>query len=159
MLAELLRPDIEELIQNKDYTGLKDGISGWEAPEIAEILLSLPENDQPIFFRLLPRHTASEVFAYLPSPQQEPLLRSLTTEHTRALLAGLAPDDRTVLFGELPAQVTQQLLALLHPDELKQARQLLGYPERSVGRLMTPDYVAIHPEWTGPRIGTYPPTW
>lgn len=128
MLVELLRPDIDELIQNKDYAGLKDGISGWEAPEIAEILLSLPENDRPIFFRLLIRQQAAEVFAYLPAQQQESLLHSSTTEHARELLEKLAPDDRTVLFGELPAQVTQQLLALLPADELKQARQLLGYP-------------------------------
>jgi len=148
MLKELLGPDIQDLIRNKAYSGLKDGISEWEAPEIADLLLSLPEEDQPILFRLLPRGTAAEVFSYLPSEEREHLLQSLTAEHTRALLMELAPDDRTELFGELPAQVTQELLSLLPPEELKEARQLLGYPEESVGRLMTPEYVAIRPEWT-----------
>jgi magnesium transporter len=148
MLKELLGPDIRELIQLKDYAGLKDGISEWEAPEIADLLLSLPEADQPILFRLLPRQKAAEVFAYLPSDGQKRLLQNLTAEHVRALLGALAPDDRTLLFGELPAQVTQQLLNLLPPEELKEARQLLGYPEESIGRLMTPEYVAIRPEWT-----------
>lgn len=148
MLKELLVPDIQELIRDKAYSGLKDGISDWEAPEIAELLASLPVEDQPILFRLLPRQTAAEVFAYLPPEKQERLLQSLNAENTRALLGELAPDDRTELFGELPAQVTQQLLSLLSPEDLKEARHLLGYPEESVGRLMTPEYVAIKPEWT-----------
>jgi magnesium transporter len=148
MLKELLGPDIQELIRIKDYAGLKDGISEWEAPEIADLILSLPENDQPILFRLLSRQRAAEMFAYLPPEEQQHLLQNLTAEHTRALLEELAPDDRTQLFGELPAEATQQLLSLLPPEELKKARQLLGYPEESVGRLMTPEYVAIRPQWT-----------
>ena len=148
MLKELLGPDIIELIQNKDYAGLKDGISEWEAPEVADLLLSLPEDGQPVLFRLLPRQMGTDVFSYLPPSEQERLLQSITADHIRGLLEELAPDDRTELLGELPARVTQQLIALLPPDQLKQARQLLGYPEDSVGRLMTPDYVAIQPDWT-----------
>ena len=148
MLKELLGPDICELIRGKDYNGLKDGISEWEAPEIADLLLNLSEEDQPILFRLLLRQRAAEVFAYLPADEQRHLLQRLTTDNVRALLEELVPDDRTKLFEELPAQATQQLLNLLPPEELKKARQLLGYPEESVGRLMTPEYVAIRPEWT-----------
>src|SRR5262245_8850091 len=148
MLKELLGPDIDELLRRKDYTGLKDGIAEWEASETAQLLVSLPEGEQPILFRLLPRASAAEVFAYLPTHEQSRLLQSLTTENIRIVLEEVAPDDRARLFGELPARVTQQLLGLLSAEELIKTRQLLGYPEESVGRLMTPDYVAIHPEWT-----------
>ncbi|MDZ7359323.1 MAG: magnesium transporter [candidate division KSB1 bacterium] len=148
MLKELLGPDIDELLRKKDYAGLKDGSAEWEAPEAADLLMSLPEEEQPILFRLLPRARAAEVFAYLPMPEQRRLLQSLTTENVRNVLEEAAPDDRARLFGELPAQVTQQLLGLLSAEELSKTRQLLGYPEESVGRLMTPEYVAIHPEWT-----------
>jgi magnesium transporter len=60
----------------------------------------------------------------------------------------MPPDDRTRFFEEMPAIVTRQLLEVLSPEELKNARQLLGYPEHSVGRYMTPDYVSIRPEMT-----------
>ncbi len=148
MLKEVLGPEIQELIEGKAYANLKDVISEWEAPEIADLLLSLPEGDQPVLFRLLPRQTAADVFAYLPPDEQQHLLQTLTAENSRGLLQELAPDDRTQLLGELPAQVTQQLLNLLPPEDLKEARHLLGYPEESVGRLMTPEYVAVRPEWT-----------
>jgi magnesium transporter len=75
-------------------------------------------------------------------------LRELTDGETRQLLANLNPDDRTGVLEELPGRVTQRLLILLSPEDLEEARQLLGYPEESVGRLMTPDYVAVKPEWS-----------
>lgn len=64
------------------------------------------------------------------------------------MVSTLSPDDRTQVLHELPAEVTQQLMDLLPSDDLAEARTLLGYPEESVGRLMTPDYVAVQPAWT-----------
>ena len=88
------------------------------------------------------------VFSYLEYPKQDELARNLTNGDARNILADLTPDDRTSLLEELPAEVTQRLLTLLSPEDLREARTLLGYPEESVGRLMTPDHVAIRAEWT-----------
>jgi magnesium transporter len=60
----------------------------------------------------------------------------------------MAPDDRTMFLEELPAEVTRQLLTLLTPDERAVAVRLLGYPEASIGRLMTPHYIAVREDWT-----------
>jgi magnesium transporter len=147
MLKELHGQEIEALIENKDYNNLKEEIAHWEPPEITDLLLSLPQRDQPLLFRLLKRQKAADVFASLPAGQQQQLLANLTNDHIRTLLDELDPDDRTKLFEELPAQITQQLMTLLSPEDLKEARKLLGYPEDSIGRLMTPDFVAIRPEW------------
>jgi magnesium transporter len=88
------------------------------------------------------------VFAYLPFARQEELVHSLSSDEVKNILDQMAPDDRTHLLGELPAKVTRRLLEVLSPEELKSARQLLGYPEHSVGRYMTPEYAAIRPEMT-----------
>lgn len=148
MLKEPLAPDLRKLIENKDYNTLKNNISIWEPIVIAKLLFTLPQEDQPILFRLLGREKAADVFAYLPAEEQEQLLTSLASDNVRNLLDELDPDDRTRLFEELPAEITQKLMALLSPDELRESRKLLGYPEDSIGRLMTPDYIAIHPDWT-----------
>ena len=60
----------------------------------------------------------------------------------------MSPDDRTRLLEELPGEVSNRLLRSLNPEELRVARTLLGYPEESIGRLMTPEYVAVKPDWT-----------
>jgi magnesium transporter len=64
----------------------------------------------------------------------------------------MAPDDRTALLEELPGQVTARLLNLLSPRERAVAQSLLGYPEESIGRLMTPDYLRVREDWTMARV-------
>ncbi|MDQ3556663.1 MAG: magnesium transporter [Gemmatimonadota bacterium] len=148
MLTETLKPDVLELIEARRWTELREVLAGWSPPEVADLLLHLRKADRVLLFRALPRALATDAFAHLNFDDQNGLLRDLTDEETRELLAGLSPDDRTHLLEELPGQVTQRVLNLLDPDDLREARTLLGYPEDSVGRLMTPDYVAVHPEWT-----------
>jgi magnesium transporter len=148
MLKDLLKPEILELIESRAWTDLRDVLADWPAPEIADLLLHLRKQDRVLLFRALPRLVAADVFSHLEFEQQDELLHDLTDEEARHLLTNLPPDDRTHLLEELPGQATQRLLNLLRPADLKEARWLLGYPEESVGRLMTPDYVAVHPEWT-----------
>jgi magnesium transporter len=101
-----------------------------------------------VVFRVLPRKDAASVFEYLSLDAKEALLKTMAQEDVAALLNNMAPDDRTLFLEELPAAVTRHLLSLLTPAERSVALTLLGYPERSVGRLMTPHYVAVREHWT-----------
>jgi magnesium transporter len=148
MLKELLRPEIEELIHQKNWSILRETLELWPPPELSDLMLTLPKADRVLFYRALPRTLAADVFSLLDTADQDDLLRDLSDEETRHLLANIPPDDRTHLLEELPGQVTQRMLNLLSPDDLREARWLLGYPEDSVGRLMTPDYVAVRQDWT-----------
>ncbi len=148
MLKELLKPEILELIANRDWNNLKDVLITWPAPEIADLLLDLDKTDRVFIFRSLPRDFSADIFSYLEYEQRDSLLHDLTDHETRLLLADLSPDDRTELLEELPAKVTRRMLNLLSPEDLIEARQLLGYPEDSIGRQMTPDFVAVRPDWT-----------
>jgi len=147
-MDERIRPEIPRLLEAHDWNTLRDSLAEWPAPEVVDLLGELAKPDRTLLFHALPRDQAADVFAYLEPAGQDALLRELTDEETRQLLAGLSPDDRTHLLEEMPGVVTQRLLNLLSPPDLKEARSLLGYPEESVGRLMTPDYVAIRPDWT-----------
>lgn len=140
--------EVKDLVSGRRWSKLKDFLTARPVADIADLLSGLEKPERVIVFRCLPRTLGAEVFAYLEPDDQNELLRELTDEESRSLVRNLAPDDRTALLSELPAEVTQKLLTLLDPEELNEARQLLGYPEESVGRLMTPDYVAVHPEWT-----------
>jgi magnesium transporter len=148
LLPHLLRPEIQDLIHGRRWSELRDAVEGWPAPEVAELLTELDHADRVLFFRALYRKQAAEAFSHLAPEVRKAFLAELTDEDTRHLLAHLPPDDRTELLGELPGQVTRRLLNLLSPEDLQEARTLLGYPADSVGRLMTPHYVAVRPDWT-----------
>ena len=148
MTDQIRRPEALELIERRDWAGLRATVSGWPPVETAELLLEMDKPDRVLFFRSLPRDLATETFANLSPDEQSALVLDLSDEETRQLLADLSPDDRTHFIEELPGKATQRMLNLLGPADMHEARWLLGYPEDSVGRLMTPDYVAVRPTWT-----------
>jgi magnesium transporter len=150
MLRQLLQPEIEELVRAGDLRALREAVDGFEPSDLAALIDALPEGDDAVLFRVLHRDQAVAVFEYLPHEKQEGLVEALAHERERlaALLNTLSPDERTAFFEELPGPVAQRLMTLLDPKERDVAVRLLGYPEDSIGRLMTTDYVAIRPDWT-----------
>lgn len=135
---------IRELI-GKDLDQLRSKLLTLHPADVADVVIELPPEEEAVVFRVLPKEQASAVFSYLPLRDQQELLKSLSSDQMLSLVDNMTPDDRSRLFEELPAEVTKRLLASLSPEELKSARLLLGYPERTAGRYMTPEYVAIKP--------------
>ena len=148
MLSKLLQPEIKSLIAERKLSILKEILSDWTPADIADLIVELQENEQVIVFRLLPIELATDTFEQLEFDIQLDLLKAMGKGEIAALLNDMSPDDRTALLEELPGSAAKQLLQLLSTEERIIARTLLGYPENSVGRLMTPDYIAIKPVWT-----------
>ncbi len=120
----------------------------WPPADVAEVILDLPEDQQVIVFRVLPHDLAADVFEYLDVEAQQQLLRAMAHEQVVGILNEMSPDDRTALLEEMPSAAARQLIRLLTPEERRVAQALLGYPEGSVGRLMTPDFIAVHADWS-----------
>ena len=148
MITTEIFPDIEQLLETKDWEQIKKAWAGLKPEDIAEILKNLNRKNVGVAFRLIPKEKAAEVFAELDPSQQEYILTHIVDKRIKELLEELSPDDRTSVFEELPEQLTQRLLNLLPAEERIEALGLLGYPENSVGRIMTPDYVVVKPDWT-----------
>jgi magnesium transporter len=148
MVGKILLPEIRSLIDARDFGALREIFREWPPADVAEVILDLAEDEQVIIFRLLPNALAADVFEYLDVEAQQKLLRAMAHEQVVAILNEMSPDDRTALLEEMPSAAARQLIKLLTPDERRIAQALLGYPEDSVGRLMTPDFVAVHDDWT-----------
>ncbi len=148
MIATEISPDFETLLETKNWDQLKKTWAEMKPEDIAEVLKSISRKHVAVAFRLIPKDKAAEVFSELDPSQQEFILTHIVDKHIKELLEELSPDDRTSVFEELPEQLTQRLLNLLPAEERKEAMGLLGYPENSVGRIMTPDYVAVKPDWS-----------
>ncbi|HXA15870.1 MAG TPA: magnesium transporter [Thermoanaerobaculia bacterium] len=140
--------ELRELIRQQNWNQLRDRLTELHPSDVADLIIALPREEEGFVFRVLPRDEAGEVFSYLPPDHQEGLIESLSNEQVRTVLAEMNPDDRTRLLEEMPAEVTRRLLTALSPEDLKNARWLLGYPEETAGRYMTPRYVTIQPEMT-----------
>lgn len=148
MQLELTRDAIELALRDRQYGRVRAAFSDMESADVADAIGELEPEELAVVFRVLRREQAAEAFEYLSQEAQESLVRALGGEQVATILNDMSPDDRTQLLEELPAEVTRNVLALLSPEERQVARQLLGYPEESIGRLMTPDFIAIRSEWT-----------
>src|SRR5437773_4461562 len=155
MVGKILIPEIRSLIEARDFAGLRELFSEWPPADVAEVIVDMPEDDRVIVFRVLPAALAADVFEYLDVDAQQSLLRCMAHEQVVAILNEMAPDDRTALLEEMPRAAARQLIQLLTPEERRVARALLGYPEGSVGRLMTPDFVAVRQNWTVKEVLDY----
>ncbi len=155
MLSRLLQPEIQSLIEERQLSILKEILTEWTPADIAELLVELSEKECVLIFRLLSKELAADTFEYMEFDSQMDLLKSMGREETAVILNEMDPDDRTALFEELPSTAAKQLIQLLSPEERKTAVTLLGYPENSVGRMMTPDYIAIKPSYSIQRTLDY----
>lgn len=116
--------------------------------EIVDLIEKSDPNERLRIYNALTATTAKEVFEYLSFNLQKEFLDALPSEQAAILLNDLSPDDRTAFLEELPSQILKELLKLLSAKERTLTLKLLGYPEYSVGRLMTPDYIAVKQDWS-----------
>src|SRR5690349_22470056 len=155
MVGKILIPEIRSLIEARNFAGLREIFRDWPRADVAEVILDLPQDDRVIIFRVLPAALAADVFEYLDVEAQQELLRGMAHEQVASILNEMSPDDRTALLEEMPSLAARQLIQLLTPEERRVAQTLLGYPEGSVGRLMTPDFVAVREHWTVKEVLDY----
>src|SRR2546421_1270417 len=147
MVGKILIPEIRSLIEARDFAGLRELFKEWPPADVAEVIVDMPEDDRVIIFRVLPAALAADVFEYLDVDTQQSLLRCMAHEQVAAILNEMSPDDRTALLEEMPSAAARQLIRLLTPEERRVATALLGYPEGSGGRLVTPDLFWARAGW------------
>ncbi len=116
--------------------------------ELAEIINENKEIDYKKIFQVLEPEKAIKTFENLDFEIQYDLLTSFTIEQLSSTLNKISPDDRTALLERLPEEKLQKFLSILSDEERKVAQTLLQYPEHSIGRLMTPDFVSVKEDWT-----------
>jgi magnesium transporter len=148
MLHRLALPEVRELLEAADFDTLEDVLNSWLPADLAALVSRFDAPERSRLFGVLGTHQAAETFEYLDLAIQQELLASLSEPAAAAVLNEMAPDDRTALFEELSTETAARLLPLLSAEQQAVTRSLLSYAKDTVGRLMTPDYIAIKREWT-----------
>ncbi|MEO0513234.1 MAG: magnesium transporter [Planctomycetota bacterium] len=147
-VVALLGPEVDELLDQKKFRELRDALETLPPPDIAEVLEALSIERAAVAFRMLPRAVASETFTCFEPDRRGELIEQLGDVKSRQALESLSADDRARVLDELPAEVSKPLIRLLDPHTRRETLAILNYPPDSVGRLMTPDYVRVRPEWS-----------
>ena len=147
MLPELeeisLQQQFEEVIASENKLRTQEFLNNQNISEVANLIYENEDYESQIISHLS-LHRAASVFKILELTTQKRIIKSLTPSKSAELLNELSADDRTAFFSELPSNSVRELIKTLNPEERKITLALLGYPEGSVGRLMTPDYIYVY---------------
>jgi magnesium transporter len=142
---ENLQEQFNSIIRTEDRIAIRDFLNELNISDVAELINENPDDEATIIANMA-IHRAAMVFKILDLSTQKQIVKELPSNKVAELLNELPADDRTDFFEELPKTVIRDLIRLLEPEERKITLSLLGYPEDSVGRLMTPDYVYVFVE-------------
>lgn len=146
------KEEIALLLKEKNFGNLKEVFDEWLPEELAEVITGYTEDDaeqiHAIIFKCIDRDLAVKTFELLELTLQEELINILPSRQMQLIMNDMSPDNRTALLEQLDSELLTKSLKLLTQKEKSVALSLLGYPENSIGRLMTPDYVAVRKEWT-----------
>lgn len=140
--------EVRELLANGDWTPLRDLLDLMRIQDIAHLLMELEDEQIPQVFNVLPRGRRVDVFSYLEPHYQYQLLDRIPSGDARHILSEMLPDDLTALLEVLPQDEVRRLLRLLPFRAIRRALTQLGYPDNSVGRLMTLQFIAVRADWT-----------
>lgn len=154
-----IHANLDDLIQRRDWPALKKAFLDLPAADIAEILDELDGDTGIVIFRLLKKDLAADVFSELSTTNQEILLNLLTKQQITDLMGNLEPDEQVAMIEELPGNLTQRLMTMLPKEDRQILQKQLGYPEESIGRLMTPRYVRIKANWSVERSMAHIRKW
>lgn len=139
----IIQQRFEELLEMHDKKQMHEFLCEQNISDVAE-LVDKYEDHQTYILSQLSVQRAAALFKILEHNIQEDIIKELPATKTAELLNALPPDDRTSFLEDLPNEVVRELIKTLDPEERKITLSLLGYPENSVGRLMTPDYVYVY---------------
>jgi magnesium transporter len=142
---------IELLLEQNDTLQLQEYLNNLNISDVEELIDELPQYGTR-FIETLSINRAVNVFRILDFPTQERIIKKLSGDKIAEIINELPPDDRTALFSELHGDAVKALILHLSPADRKEALSLLGYKEDSVGRLMTPDYIAVKKSWDVNRV-------
>lgn len=142
-----IKEEFEHLLQVNDPQQVRDYLNDQNISDVAMLVEEFPDYEDKIIANMS-INRATSVFKILELAVQKRIIRELPPAKTAELLNELPPDDRTDFLEELPSNVVRELIKLLNQEERKVTLSLLGYPENSIGRLMTPDYVYVFPNNT-----------
>lgn len=145
---ERTRQEIEKLLDEKQYTRLRQLAAELNDADIAVAMEEMEEKDLLKMFRILPKSMAADVFSYLEVESQQFIITSLSERDAADIIDNLMSDDAADLLEEMPANVVKKLLASASPDTRRDINHLLRYPEDSAGSIMTVEYMDFKEDYT-----------
>ncbi len=136
------------LLENKEYVRVRELLEKMNPVDIADLFKELNWEESIKFYRILPKETAAEAFAYMEPETQEALIAALTDAELKGVLDSLYMDDTVDMLEEMPANVVKRVLKVSSSEDRDVINRLLRYEEDTAGSWMTTEFLDLKKEMT-----------
>ncbi|WP_130819865.1 magnesium transporter [Anaerococcus vaginimassiliensis] len=123
---------------------IQETINKMDPVDIADKLEILPEKDVAIWIKLLNKDLLADSFTELRAENKARIVNILSEESIKDLVRDLDEDELVDTLQELPANITKKLMDThIDDNRRKVVNELLGYPQESVGSIMTVNFLSV----------------
>lgn len=141
--------ELFQLLEDGDLKKLKEQLSELPYQDVAEFIMSIEdEKTEVTVFRILPKDSSADVFAYLDPDVQHDIVARITDSEIGRLMDDLMTDDAVDFLEEVPASVVRRVLSNTNKETRETINRFLKYPENSAGSVMTNEMVELHDTMT-----------
>jgi len=117
--------------------------------DIALLFKGLDSSEvRQLFDVLFSSRRAAKTLKELPFELLPDILALIDDEKVGRLIVRADPDEAVTFIDSLPDERRERVMALLDPERRAAVREIINYPEGTVGRLMTTDFMALPPDAT-----------
>lgn len=139
---------LSNIIEHEKWDTVKNIVSQMHVADIVEALEKLGIDDSIKVFNLLEKEKCIEVFSELDIDIQENILLSANNNKIKYLLQNMDSDDRISMFEDIEEKIAQKIMPLMSNKHINITKEILEFPEESIGRLITLEYLAVNPDYS-----------
>lgn len=145
----MLAQDLRERILEGDLTELLHHSGDEDFPaEVARLLQSFTNEETINLFLSLPEDIQTKTFSFFDHVIQLGIMEELPGSQKSNILNNQESNDRVTFFDTLDGIEVTEYLNLLNDKNRLATYDLLGYPEKSVARLINTQFTTVRKEWT-----------
>ena len=137
---------VRELIRTASPDRILRYLGKSHPADIALLFKDLDPVEVRLLFDLLfSIRRAGKTLKELPPDLLPEILELIEEEKIAKMMVWTDPDDEVTFIDCLPEERRERVLALVDPDRRERVQQSISYPEGTVGRITTTEYLALPP--------------
>ena len=146
-LTEAFVSDVRLAIASDDAARLRGYADELHETDLAALIEALDPDERTSLIRLLADSFDFTALTELDETLRVQILEALPAKTVAEGVLELDSDDAVALLEDLEPAEQAEILAELPPIERAAVARSLTYPEKSAGRLMQTDFIAVPPYW------------
>jgi magnesium transporter len=142
--VEPLDPEIQRL-----HIKLKRSkIADLHPADIADLMEDLTYKERELIFNALDKDKAAKTIIESEPDVQKSFLKTMKVNSILEILENIPPNHAADILSVMPEQMRHDILKLMSRDAARSIREIMGYPDVSVGSIMHTEFVAVPSDYT-----------